>query len=168
MQLLLEHSQHGGVFRLWAKYELMEAENNLVERYGIKRFILVEGDVRRDRERALKLAGALAVVAFLIGFALNGPPAGVALALVTFVIGAIAIYNNIRETLKVEDIISGRTFSCRSIVTLLEKKRQIGEMGERFARFLELLKNWGGREVIEMAPDRPPMARFVERPRAAE
>jgi hypothetical protein len=44
----------------------------------------------------------------------------------------------------------------------------MSEMAEKFTQFLELLKNWGGREVIELAPDRPPIARFVERPRAAE
>ena len=41
-------------------------------------------------------------------------------------------------------------------------------MAEKFTQFLEALKNWGGREVIEMATGRPPIARFVERPHAAE
>jgi hypothetical protein len=169
MQLLLEHAQKGKVFSLWAKYELMGQEQKLVEQYNIRDVVLVEGNPRQERERAMKLAGALSVVVFLLGFAAFGQPvAGITLALIAFPIAWIVIYNHIRETIRVEDILNGRHFACRSILTLLEKKQQISEMAEKFTQFLEVLKNWGGREVIEMAPDRPPSARFVERPRAAE
>jgi hypothetical protein len=169
MQLLLEHSQKGKVFSLWVKYELLAQEHNLVDTYNVRKVVLVEGNPRQERERAMKLAGALAVVVFLLGFAAFGQPvAGITLALVAFPIGWIVIYNHIRETIRLEDALNGRHFACRSIITLLEKKQQMSEMAEKFTRFLELLKNWGGREVIELAPDRPPIARFVERPRAAE
>ena len=108
-----------------------------------------------------------------------GPPAKAAttiqallaalpLAILVFAVAVFVIRYKIRETIKVGDILNGRHFACRSIITLLEKKQQISEMAEKFTQFLEALKNWGGREVIEMAPDRPPIARFVERPQAAE
>jgi hypothetical protein len=44
MQLLMEHSQKGKVFRLWITYELSEPELSLVERYNIRQVILVEGN----------------------------------------------------------------------------------------------------------------------------
>lgn len=131
-------------------------------------FILVQGNVRHDRERAMKLAAVLAVIAGLIELSFGPPPMAVTVAVITFILGSIGIYNNIKETIRVQDMLDGRHFSCRSITTLLQKQEQIGEMGETFTRFLERLKNWGGRQVIEMAPDRPPIARFVERPHAAE
>jgi hypothetical protein len=71
--------------------------------------------------------------------------------LLAFPIGWIVIYYRIRETIRLEDALNGRHFACRSIITLLEKKQQMSEMAEKFTQFLELLKNWGGREVIEMA-----------------
>ena len=114
------------------------------------------------------MAGALAVVVVVLTLAFSGACSAVPLALIALVVGWIVIYKRIRETITVEDILNGRHFACRSIITLLEKKQQISEMAEKFTQFLEALKNWGGREVIEMAPDRAPVARFVERPRAAE
>ncbi|MGC1954394.1 MAG: hypothetical protein WA970_17825 [Gammaproteobacteria bacterium] len=168
MQLLMEHAQKGKVFSLWVKYELIEQERALVDKYNIRRTVLVEGNPRQEKERAAKMAAALAVVVAVGAFPfLGGPVPAIALAIIVFVLGWISIYNNIRETVRVEDILHGRHFACRSIITLLNKKQQISEMAERFTHFLETLKNWGGREVVEMAPDRPPVARFVEKPHAA-
>lgn len=169
MQLLLEHSQKGKVFRLWAKYELLPQERELVERYNINKVVLVEGDPRQERDRAMKMAIALAVVIFLLAFAGFGQPfSGIPLTIIAFGLGWIVFYYHIRETINVEDILNGRHFACRSILTLLEKKAQISDMAEKFTQFLEAMKYWGGREVIEMAPDRPPVARFIDRPHAAE
>lgn len=177
MQLLLEHAQKGKVFSLWAKYELLGEEEKLVDQYNIRSVVLVEGNPREEWSRARKMAGALAVIVYIAGVfwaasqrvsdfqALLG---AVPLAVLVFAVAVFVIRYKIRETIKVGDILNGRHFACRSIITLLERKRQISEMAEKFTHFLELLKNWGGREVFEMAPDRPPIARFVERPQAAE
>ena len=64
INLVMEHSQRGNVFALWAKYELLGQDEKLVEQYNIRKYVLVEGDVRHDRERASKLAAALAVGVF--------------------------------------------------------------------------------------------------------
>jgi hypothetical protein len=53
MQLLLEHSQKGS---LWAKYELLGQEQALVDRYNIRSVVLVEGNPRQERDRAMKMA----------------------------------------------------------------------------------------------------------------
>jgi hypothetical protein len=171
MQLLLEHSQKEKVFRLWAKYELSGQELTLVDRYNIRGTVLVEGNPREERERAVKMGGALGVVVFLLIFLMFGfmaLNAAITMALIVFAVGSLAIYKNIREKITVEDILNGRHFACQSIITLLEKKQQISKIAEDFTQFLEALKNWGGREVIEMAPGRAPVARFVDKPHAAE
>jgi hypothetical protein len=167
MQLLMEHSQRGKVFSLWVKYELLGQEQTLVEKYNIKRTVLVEGNPRQERERAFKMGAALAVVVAGAMFPFSTPADAAAFGLITLVVAPFVIYFRIRETIRVEDILNGRHFACRSIITLLNKKQQISEMAERFTHFLESLKNWGGREVVELAPDRPPVARFVEKPHAA-
>jgi hypothetical protein len=166
MQLLMEHAQKGRVFRLWAKYELLGQERELVDQYDIRRYVLVEGDPKHEKERALKLAAALAVVVSGLTLVFSTPADAVLLGLIALVGGWIGIYYRIRETITVDDIVNGRHFACRSIATLLQKREQIAEMAQKFTQFLEALKNWGGREVIEMAPDRAPIARFVERPHA--
>ena len=74
MQLLLQHAQKGRVFSLWVKYELLAQEHNLVDKYNVRKVVLVEGNPRQDRERAMKLAGALAVVVFCSGLRLLGSP----------------------------------------------------------------------------------------------
>ena len=122
------------------------------------------------------MAGALAIVVYLAGIFWAASQGGndiqallaaLPLAILVFAVAVFAIRYKIRETIKVGDILNGRHFACRSIITLLEKKQQISEMAERFTQFLETLKDWGGREVVEMAPGRPPVARFVEKPHAA-
>jgi phosphate/sulfate permease len=177
MQLLMEHSQKGKVFSLWITYELSEPELSLVERYNIRQVILVEGNPQAEWSRARKMAGALAVLVYLAGIFwavshggndIQALLAALPLAILVFAVAVFVIRYKIRETIRVGDILNGRHFACRSIITLLEKRQQLTDMAEKFTQFLEALKNWGGREVIEMAPDRAPSARFVERPHAAE
>lgn len=177
MQLLLEHVQKGKTFALWAKYELLGQEEKLVEQYNIRQVILVEGNPQAEWSRARKMAGALAVLVYLAGIFwavsqggndIQALLAALPLAILVFAVAVFVIRYKIRETIKVGDILNGRHFACRSIITLLEKERQLSEMAQKFTQFLEILKYWGGREVIELAPDRPPSARFIERPRAAE
>ena len=72
MQLLMEHAQKGKVFSLWVKYELIEQERALVDKYNIWRTVLVEGNPRQEKERAAKMAGALAVVVAVGAFPFLG------------------------------------------------------------------------------------------------
>jgi hypothetical protein len=112
MQLLLEHAQKGKVFSLWVKYELLAQEHNLVDKYNVRKVVLVEGNPRQERERAMKSIG-LSVVVFLLGFAAFGQPvAGITLALIAFPIGWIVIYYRIRETIRLEDALNGRHYRC--------------------------------------------------------
>jgi hypothetical protein len=89
------------------------------------------------------------------------------LALLVFAVAVFVIRYKIRETINVGDILNGRHFACRSIITLLNKEDELGNLAEKFAVFLDTLKDWGGRVVVEIPPGRPPIARLVGKPRAA-
>jgi hypothetical protein len=90
------------------------------------------------------MAGALAIIVYIAGIFWGVSQGGndiqailgaVPLAILVFAVAVFVIRHAIRETVKVVDILNGRHFSCRSIVTLLEKKQQISEMGEKFTQF---------------------------------
>jgi hypothetical protein len=169
MQVLLERLQNGKVFSLWMKYELARHEEELIDKYNIRRTILVEGNPRQEKERAGKMAAVLAV---LVGVGampfLRVPGPAIALGIITLIVGWIGIYNYIRETVRVNDILNGRHFACRSIFTLLNKEEELGLLADKFAVFLDALKDWGGRAVVEIPPGKPPIARLIGKPRAAE
>lgn len=176
MQVLLQRLQKGKVFSLWMKYELAKHEEELVDNYNIRKVILVEGNPREEWRRARKMAGALAVVVYIAGLfwavsqranefqALLG---AAPLALLVFAVAVFVIRYKIRETINVGDILNGRHFACRSIITLLNKEDELGNLAEKFAVFLDTLKDWGGRVVVDVPPGRPPIARLVGKPRAA-
>jgi hypothetical protein len=177
MQLLLQRLQKGKVFSLWIKYELEKHEQELIDKYNIRKVLLVEGNPREEWSRARRMAGMLAIVVYIAGViwgvsqragdiqALLG---AVPLALIVFAVAAFAIRQNIRETINVGDILNGRHFACRSIITLLNKEDELGNLAGKFAEFLDTLKDWGGRMVFEIPPGRPPIARLIGKPRAAE
>jgi hypothetical protein len=58
--------------------------------------------------------------------------------------------------------------SRKPLESLLNKEDELGQLAERFAVFLDTLKDWGGRAIVDIPPGRPPIARFIAKPRAAE
>jgi hypothetical protein len=176
MQVLLQRVQKGKVFSLWMKYELAKDEEELIDRYDIRKVILVEGNPREEWSRARRMAGALAIIVYIAGVfwaasqrandfqALLG---AIPLAVLVFAVAVFVIRYKIRETINVRDILNGRHFACRSIITLLNKEEELGNLAQKFAVFLDTLKDWGGRAVVEIPPGRPPIARLIGKPRAA-
>lgn len=164
MQLLLKRSQSPGPlgrikFDLWAKFELSPEEQALIDRYKVSGAVLSEGNTIRDLKRA-GVYGAL--VGLLVGAFVSFAAAPLAFAVATF-----AIYHKIRERITVKDILAGRLFACSSVITLLEKEDTISNMAGQFRRFLDVMKNWGGKEVIDIEPNQAPVLRLIEPPDAA-
>jgi tetratricopeptide (TPR) repeat protein len=81
-----------------------------------------------------------------------------------FAVGSFVIYQNIREQIRVRDILNGRFFACKSVVALIAKEQNIAEMANAFRHLLEAMKNWGGREIIELEPYKEPVLRLIEPP----
>jgi hypothetical protein len=168
MQLLLKRSQKEDVlkrikFDLWAKFELTAEEQALIDKYQVSNAILDEGSTRRDVMRALKYAAGLGLLALLL-MGVMRVSLGPGLMVLGFAALTYAIYQQIREQIRVSDILTGRTFVCRSVVTLMGKERTLTEMAVVFRRFLEAMKTWGGAEIIDIEPERPPTVRVVEAP----
>lgn len=89
---------------------------------------------------------------------------GIQIALLVFGVGSLVIYDSIREQIRVRDILDGRFFKCKSVVSLITKEQNIAEMANAFRHLLEAMKNWGGREIIELEPYKEPVLRLIEPP----
>jgi tetratricopeptide (TPR) repeat protein len=86
------------------------------------------------------------------------------ITLLVFVGSAYLFYHQFREEIRVSDILDGRHFACRSVVKLMLKEQEVAEMAHAFRHLLEAMKNWGGREIIELEPYKEPALRMIEPP----
>jgi hypothetical protein len=153
MQLLLSRKQSphwmGGVqFSLWARFELTREEDDLIKKYQVRNAIITLGNMRRD----IRLAALYALPIFLLVYIIFSRTFSFAgllfTAILLYGIGAWVIYNQIREQIKIMDILEGRWFTCRSVLMLLEKEEMLLDTAVRFRRFLEYMKTWGGKEAV--------------------
>jgi hypothetical protein len=171
MQLLIQRGQRksypGPVFQLWAKFELRDEEQALINKYNVSKSILTEGDMKRDIIKSVMYSLAVSIVGyiFISIFAVRLPL--VELILIIPLV-ALAIYNRIRERIIVSDILNGRNFNCNSIGVLMEKEKTITDMAVMFRQFLEAMKNWDGREVLDIEPGTQPKLRVIEQSHAAQ
>jgi hypothetical protein len=173
MQLLIQRGQRNSypspVFQLWAKFELREDENALITKYKVSKSVLVEGNTWQDIKKAAMYSCALSLIGYILisisAMRMRMPLFELILAipLLTW-----AIFNRIREKIIVRDILDGRNFTCNSIGILMEKEKTITDMAVMFRQFLEAMKNWDSREVIDIEPYAQPKLRVIEPPNAAE
>jgi hypothetical protein len=153
MQLLLGRKQSphwmGGVqFSLWARFELTDEEEALIKKYQVRNAIITLGNTRRDIRLAALCALPIILIVYLVFSGIYGGAGVMLLALLFYAVAAYAIYNQIREQIKISDIIEGRDFACRSVLLLLEKEEMLLDTAVRFRRFLEYMKTWGGKEAV--------------------
>jgi hypothetical protein len=153
MQLLLSRKQSphwtGGMqFSLWARFKLTAEEDALIRKYQVRNAIVSLGNTRRDIRLAALYALPVPLLVFLIFSNVYGFGGVWFITLVLYGAAVWAIYNQIREQIKISDIIEGRDFACRSVLLLLEKEEMLLDMAVRFRRFLEYMKTWGGREAV--------------------
>jgi hypothetical protein len=173
MQLLIQRGQRRTkilqrpIFNLWAKFELTTEETELIDKYQVRDHILVEGNPG-ELKRAMIIAGVLAIFAWGLFAPQASFGVGIQIALFVFALGSYVIYQNIREQIRVSDILDGRFFKCRSVVSLMAKEQNVTEMANAFRHLLEAMKNWGGREIIELEPYKEPALRMIEPPQAAD
>jgi hypothetical protein len=153
MQLLLSRKQSphwmGGVqFKLWARFELTEEEDALIRKYQVRNALISLGNTRRDIRNAALYALPIPLLIYLIFSNIYGFGGVWFITLVLYGVAIWAIYHQIREQIKISDIIEGRDFGCRSVLALLEKEEMLLDTAVRFRRFLEYMKTWGGREAV--------------------
>jgi hypothetical protein len=180
MQLLLKRSQYdtgaGRInFTLWAKFQLTKEEEELVVHYRVRMAVLSPGDPRRDLNRAMKYAALPALLvpillSFLqpfLGFGMASITTSLSAGIIAFIVLTYLIYQQIREEIRVDDILAGRSFKCKSVLTLIEKERTITEMAVIFRHLLEAMKTWGGTEALEIELAQKHALRLLEPKHAA-
>ncbi len=51
--------------------------------------------------------------------------------------------------IKIENLVTGQTFKCADVGDILETEKNVKEAAENFKKYIEVMKNFGGQEVIE-------------------
>ena len=156
MQLLIERGQHFNYvsgrfrFRLWAKFECNSEETRLIDKYSVRDALLTEGKPGQLKKAAIIAAVITVVVALILGFITGVAkdllpipdliglmvtnPAGLVFI---YIIVLYLVYNQIREQIKVEDLLTGRSFTCKSVVDVIFKEQEIVEIADCFRQVLE-------------------------------
>ena len=62
----------------------------------------------------------------------------------------VSIFGKVLEfDLKIEDLVKGRNFKCKDIGDILATEVNVKEACQNFKNYIEVMKTFGGREVIE-------------------
>jgi hypothetical protein len=144
-------------FKINARMVIDPEETELLERYKLHNVILTEGDMWRDVKRALLLAVPIALV---FGFGVSR-----VFFFIVLPIASYMIYQQIREEVRVNDLLTGRDFKARSFLSLLQKEHAIRKMSDIFATVVAQSKTWQEPEVITLNPQ--PLITIMENNREA-
>lgn len=174
MQVIIQRGQgktrvlQKPLFKLWVKFELTPEEAALISEYHVGNMVLSEGVLEGQfifflkvfAGGEFKLAAYLAVLPAVLIFSLG---ATILIAFLLWAIAAYLIYNEVLQIVKVSDFLTGREFACRSVVDLTNMERDLGRIAQCFLHLLEAMKNWGGREIIEVTLSQPPLLQVIEK-----
>jgi hypothetical protein len=174
MNLLLQHNQKQSLFArqkftLWAKFELTQAEWELIKKYQPQGAVLSPGDPKQAVSKWRRAVVFGAISAVIIGLVNMHYLGGVLLTYISMLVAwpvfTFVIYNLIRETILVGDVLTGRFFISRDVMALLDKEHTIREYAYGFRRFLDQMKTWGNVDATQVIPievDQAPPVRALE------
>jgi hypothetical protein len=160
MELLFKREQTTGKigrvnFKLWGKLELLEDEQALLSRYRFDEAILIGADDSHLLRGAIKLGAIVFVVAaLLLTYMFSSGTMGFLGGLAAGVGAGYWHINEKRETIFVRDLLSGRHFTCDSVIDLAKKEAWLEGACELFRQVMESAKHWDGveRHTIEPLP----------------
>jgi hypothetical protein len=169
MQLVMQRGRLTGVrgysFSIVARLIVDDEQEKLLTRYQLRDTILTEGDRQRDLKRA-------AWYTFPPGVLISLAMASSNLDIIAFVVGLIVtagacyfVYEQLREEVRVSDLLTGREFRARSFIGLLNKEHAIRRMAAIFEKVLIQARTWHEPEIIDLAPE--PLVTLVESEREA-
>jgi hypothetical protein len=145
-------------FRINARLVIDKEQESLLHKYRLHKVTITPGNVVRDLTRA-------ALVSLILSIMLHtglGIPVG--LTLIIFAGICFLIYHQIREEVRVNDLLTGRDFKARSFLDLLGKEAAIRKMSVAFANVVDQARTWHEPEVIELEPQ--PLFPLLESERA--
>lgn len=159
MQLVIRRSRRESwyAFTINARMVIDREEEDLLAKYRLKQVILTEGNFWRDVRKALLIAIPLTAALYFIlaifstALRLENVLTGFGTFLGFFVV-LYAVYDQIREEVRVNDLLTGWDFKARSFVGLLLKEQMIRKASAVFALVVEQSKTWHEPEVIELEP----------------
>ncbi|MEL6919702.1 MAG: hypothetical protein AAFY84_16490 [Pseudomonadota bacterium] len=155
MKLLFKREQTtgtvGGVqFKLWAKIELDEAEEKLVQRYRFAESVLIFGPEPKLVRMSILLGALAGFVAYILLGALLPDSIALAAAVIAWAGAGYWWYNQKREKLFVKDLLHGRTFVCAGIIELTKKEAWLHGISVLLRQVIETAKHWGGTETNDI------------------
>ena len=143
----------GGVmFTLWAKTELSQEEQHLVQQYNFENALLVLDDPIEAIKKAFRSALVFSVPIWVLLFFLFDWYVTTTLTLIALIVITVLYYNELREHIYVRDLLNGRKFRCYSIIELVKKEAYLRHICAYLRQVLEAARHWDGRESIEIEP----------------
>lgn len=176
MKALYERDQSriqlsGGIgrttFKLKVKVELDDEEKSLSMRYNLYDAIVIKGNQPSLVRNSLVLGLAVAFLGLFFWFAIAtanfdrySPISPFQFAFVASpasgLLAAFIYYHLRRKTIYLRDLISGRTFRCRTVIDLVEKEAWMDRVLSYIRQVLEASKHWDGvetRDVEALPPE---------------
>jgi hypothetical protein len=151
MNLVMKRQRlEGGItwntFKINARMTIDEDESSLIRKYSLRNVVLTPGNTPRDLRKAAWISG---IISLLLYFILLH---NIGVTLLVFLVAGFLVYAQIREEVRVEDLLTGRDFGARSLVQLLVKENRIRKMSGVFAIVIEQARTWHEPEVIPIEP----------------
>jgi hypothetical protein len=142
-------------FKINARLVLEGDEGKLIDQYSLRSVNLTPGNPPRDRRRSFLYAVPITFIVALLIFnftAMNIQASVLFAFLIFFPFLWFGIYQQIREAVRVSDLIDGRDFKARSLVQLLVKEHRIRKMSGVFAIVIEQARTWHEPEIVPVEP----------------
>lgn len=151
-------------FKLWAKIECTEEEQDIISHYRFTDSVLVEG-VQQDLLRRSSIVGFwVAVAATLFLVPMFGYKFGLFLCLVAGGLATYLYYDKHRDIVFVRDLLAGRHFTCASVVDLARKEAWLEVIVAFLRQVMESAKHWDGTETLPIqAMDRDAAKQLIIR-----
>lgn len=157
MELMFKREQtNEGVlkvkFKLWAKIELDDEEQALVDKYDFDDAILIA----LEQPDLLRHAALIGILAWIVGtgFLSTMMPMmlSVPLGIAAGIGAAFWWVNEKRETIFVKDLIHGRHFKCPSVIELAKKEAWLTQVVAALRQVMVSAKHWDGTEQFQIDP----------------
>jgi len=164
MKILMRRAQSPGrffrvSFKLWAKLELEEDEQKIINRYDFDQSVLIF----IYQEYRFTKAFACGLLASIFLFFFIGANFGRDIATLVSLVSLIAItwflMDYWRETVYVKDLLHGRNFRCNSIERLVSKEYFLKHASGYLRQVMETAKHWGGTQADDIPKLDPELAK---------
>jgi hypothetical protein len=157
MQLVMRRQR---IFHIWhnfhinARMVVEREENSILAKYLLYDTIITEGNIWRDIRRAVMISFVIAFIVTALIYKRNDIGLFPLIFLFFTILLALSYvtYHQIREEVRVNDLLTGRDFKARSLIGLLSKEHNIRKMAAVFAKVVEQARTWEEPEVIDLQP----------------